>query len=370
MRELHQVQDDSPERSILARLILSNQQVEADPLEELHGLATTAGTEVMDELVQRRPSADHSTYLGKGKVEELRLMVERHDADLVIFDNDLSPAQTRNLEKAVGAKVLDRTELILDIFAAGARTYESRLAIELAQLEYSLPRLKRMWTHLSRQAMGVGMRGPGEKQLEVDRRLAQKRIHDLKQELSKVEQRRERQVKARKEAPTVSLVGYTNAGKSTLLSRISSARPEIADYPFTTKHPNLGIVDVNEEKSFVVADIPGLVEGASEGVGLGDRFLRHVERCKVLLFLLDMAGTDERDPCDDFEHLQKELADYDERLVDKPYVVVGNKRDEETAEANMDRFRKRFPKIEPFFISAVLEEGLSPLRQNLLEHLR
>ncbi|HBV61393.1 MAG TPA: GTPase HflX, partial [Rhodopirellula sp.] len=223
MRELHQVQDDSPERSILARLILSNQQVEADPLEELHGLATTAGTEVMDELVQRRPSADHSTYLGKGKVEELRLMVERHDADLVIFDNDLSPAQTRNLEKAVGAKVLDRTELILDIFAAGARTYESRLAIELAQLEYSLPRLKRMWTHLSRQAMGVGMRGPGEKQLEVDRRLAQKRIHDLKQELSKVEQRRERQVKARKEAPTVSLVGYTNAGKSTLMNALTEA---------------------------------------------------------------------------------------------------------------------------------------------------
>ena len=136
MRELHQVLDDSPERSILARLILSNQQVEADPLEELHGLATTAGTEVMDELVQRRETADHSTYLGKGKVEELRLMVERHDADLVIFDNDLTPAQTRNLEKAVGAKVLDRTELILDIFAAGARTYESRLAVELAQLEY------------------------------------------------------------------------------------------------------------------------------------------------------------------------------------------------------------------------------------------
>ena len=119
-----------------------------------------------------------------------------------------------------------------------------------------------------------------------------------------------------------------------------------------------------------MADVPGLIEGAAENRGLGHRFLRHVERCKVLLFLLDMAGTDERDPCDDFEHLQKELADYDERLVDKPYVVVGNKRDEETAQANMDRFRKRFPKIEPFFISAVLEEGLSPLRQNLLEHLR
>ena len=171
MREPYKVHDDSPERSILARLILPDQRVEADPLEELHGLATTAGTEVVDELVQRRATPDYSTYLGKGKVDELRLMVERHDADVVIFDNDLTPAQVRNLEKAIEAKVLDRTELILDIFAAGARTYESRLAVELAQLEYSLPRLKRMWTHLSRQAMGVGMRGPGEKQLEVDRRL-------------------------------------------------------------------------------------------------------------------------------------------------------------------------------------------------------
>jgi GTP-binding protein HflX len=161
VREPIKVQDDSSERSILARLIFPRQSVEADPLEELHGLAKTAGTEVVDELVQRRAKPDPATYLGKGKVEELRLMVERHDADVVIFDNDLTPAQTRNLEKAIESKVLDRTELILDIFAAGARTYESRLAIELAQLEYSLPRLKRMWTHLSRHALGVGMGGRG-----------------------------------------------------------------------------------------------------------------------------------------------------------------------------------------------------------------
>jgi len=170
VRELHKVLDDSPERSILARLILPKHTVTADPLEELHGLAMTAGTEVVGELVQRKPTPSHSTYLGKGKVEELRLMAEQHDAEVVIFDNELSPAQIRNLEKAIEVKVLDRTELILDIFAAGARTHEARLAIELAQLEYSLPRLKRLWTHLSRQAMGVGMRGPGEKQLEVDRR--------------------------------------------------------------------------------------------------------------------------------------------------------------------------------------------------------
>ena len=171
--------------------------------------------------------------------------------------------KTRNLEKAVGAKVLDRTELILDIFAAGARTYESRLAIELAQLEYSLPRLKRMWTHLSRQAMGVGMRGPGEKQLEVDRRLAQKRIHDLKQELSKVEQRRERQVKARKQAPTVSLVGYTNAGKSTLMNALTQADVLAQDKLFATldtrtrrwQLPGWGTVLLSDTVGFI-RDLP------------------------------------------------------------------------------------------------------------------
>jgi len=130
----------------------------------------------------------------------------------LVFDNDLSPAQTRNLEVELGIKVIDRTELILDIFATHAQTYESRLAVELAQLEYSLPRLKRMWTHLSRLKMGVGMRGPGEKQLETDRRLVEKRIHDLKKELEKVEQRKERQVGSRKETMTVSLVGYTTVG--------------------------------------------------------------------------------------------------------------------------------------------------------------
>ena len=141
----------------------------------------------------------------------------------MIFDNDLVPGQTRNLEQAVGVKVLDRTELILDIFASNAQTYEARLAVELAQLEYSLPRLKRMWTHLSRMKMGIGMRGPGEKQLEVDRRLVEKRIHELKRDLHAIERRKERLVAARNDRLTVSLVGYTNAGKSTLMNALTGA---------------------------------------------------------------------------------------------------------------------------------------------------
>ena len=222
------------ESAVLVGVFLDAPDDPEHPLAELAGLAATAGARVAAELTQRRERPDQTTYLGSGKVRELTALVERHDADVVIFDNDLSPAQTRNLERAVGVKVLDRSEVILDIFAARARTYEARLAVELAQLEYSLPRLKRMWTHLSRLKMGIGMRGPGEKQLEVDRRLVEKRIHDLKTELDEIHGRRERQVASRHDHMTVSLVGYTNAGKSTLLNALTGADELAADKLFAT----------------------------------------------------------------------------------------------------------------------------------------
>ena len=187
------------ERTVLVGVYINAPANPKDPLLELSGLAITAGADVVAELVQRRHEPDQRTYIGRGKLKELLSVIEHYDADVVMFDNDLSPAQTRNLEHELNCKVLDRSEVILDIFAARARTYEARLAVELAQLEYSLPRLKRMWTHLSRLKMGIGMRGPGEKQLEVDRRLVEKRIHDLKQELLVIHRRRERQVAARRE---------------------------------------------------------------------------------------------------------------------------------------------------------------------------
>ncbi len=212
------------ERCILVGVLLPHGVYNPDdPLDEIRGLAETAGLTVLASLMQKRATVDVATYLGKGKVEELKNLVEAHEADLIVCDNDLAPSQTRNLEKALGVKVIDRTEVILDIFASRASTHESHLQVELAQLEYALPRLKRMWTHLSRYKGGIGVRGPGEKQLEEDRRLVVHRIQDLKAKLAKVQARKEREVASRGEVPTISLVGYTNAGKSTLMNALTEA---------------------------------------------------------------------------------------------------------------------------------------------------
>lgn len=359
----HHSHHDEPEISILARLILPDQTVENDPLEELHGLAITAGTQVVAEVTQKRSTADHSTYLGKGKVEELRQLVQRHEADVVIFDNDLNPAQVKNLEQAVNAKVLDRTELILDIFAAGARTHESRLAVELAQLEYSLPRLKRMWTHLSRQSMGVGMRGPGEKQLEVDRRLAQKRIRDLRAELSKVERRRELQVAARKEAPTVSLVGYTNAGKSTLMNALTEAGVMAQDKLFATldtrtrrwQLPGWGMVLLSDTVGFI-RDLPHSLVAS---------FKSTLEETRQADLLLHVADASSAQVFEQISAVYKVLEDLG--IEEKDTLLVLNKIDMIASPLVLNRVLDRYPHAIP--VSAKANKGLGPLTEAVGEAL-
>lgn len=224
------------QKAVLAAVVDSSERQSAeDPLEELRGLVETAGVQVVGQLVQNRRTPHPATLMGTGKVEELKMLVQSLGAELVVFDNNLSPSQGRNLERDLETIIVDRSEVILDIFASRARTYEAKLQVELAQLLYFRPRLKRLWTHLERIEGGVGAgRGPGEKQLETDKRLVDKRIDELRRKLSSVEKHRGRMVDQRRDHMTVSLVGYTNAGKSTLMNALTGAEVYAADQLFAT----------------------------------------------------------------------------------------------------------------------------------------
>ena len=360
MLERKLAQAGEKEVAILVRVILpgdrfDTDRIDSDPLNELNGLAETAGSTVVSGLLQRREKPDNATYLGKGKVEELARLVEFHAADVVIFDNDLSPAQTRNLEQALKTKVLDRTELILDIFATHAQTYESRLAVELAQLEYSLPRLKRMWTHLSRLKMGVGMRGPGEKQLEVDRRLVEKRIHDLKTELGKIEKRKELQVNSRRGRMTVSLVGYTNAGKSTLMNALTDAEVLAEDRLFATldtrtrrwQLPNWGPVLLSDTVGFI-RDLPHRLIASFKAT------LEETRQADLLLHVADASNPAVQDQISAVFEVLEEIG-----IEEKDTLLVLNKVDMLESERTLNSILKRYPNGVP--ISAATGHGFDRL---------
>ncbi len=223
-------------KAVLVAVVNSSKTIEKEHvLDELRGLVKTAGVKAVDSLVQFRERPHPATCLGKGKLEELKKSVEAHEAELVVFDNNLTPAQGKRLEAETEAIIVDRSEVILDIFATTARTYEAKLQVELAQLLYFRPRLKRMWTHLERIEGGIGTgRGPGEKQLETDRRLIDRRVAELKKNLKDVGKRRRQTVEHRSGDMTVSLVGYTNAGKSTLMNALTGADVPVADKLFAT----------------------------------------------------------------------------------------------------------------------------------------
>jgi len=353
--EIERADGVASEKAVLVRVILDGQSEGDDPLDEISGLAKTAGARVVSGLIQRRDVPDVTAYLGKGKVEELKSVVEHHDADVVIFDNDLAPSQTRNLEKAVGVKVLDRTELILDIFAGSARTYEARLAVELAQLEYSLPRLKRMWTHLSRIKAGIGMRGPGEKQIEEDRRLVEKRIHELRSELHAVERRKERLVASRSDRLTVSLVGYTNAGKSTLMNALTGAGVYAADKLFATLDtrtrkwmlPSWGPVLLSDTVGFI-RDLPhGLIASFKAT-------LEEARQADLLLHVADAGNPAVLDQISAVYEVLRELG-----IEEKDTLLVLNQIDRLADRSDLAPVLKRYPHAVP--ISARTREGLEKL---------
>lgn len=258
-------------------------------LDELKGLVKTAGVNVVGELVQFRQNPHPATCFGKGKIEELELLVKATAADLIVFDNNLTPAQGKNLEDQLKTVIVDRSEVILDIFATHARTYESMLQVELAQLLYFRTRLKRMWTHLERIEGGIGTgRGPGEKQIETDRRLIDKRVSELKRKLRVVEQRRERTVSSRGEETTVSLVGYTNAGKSTLMNALTDAGVQAADRLFATLDTRTRRWDIPNWGTVLLSDTVGFVRNLPHHLVASFRStLEEARHADLLLHVVD-----------------------------------------------------------------------------------
>jgi GTP-binding protein HflX len=228
-------------------------------LAELARLAETAGAEVASVVVQRLAAPNAGTYIGRGKIDQLRDVIGRDNATLVLFDEDLTPAQGSNLESRLGIRTMDRTELILDIFALRARTAEAKHQVELAQLRYLRTRLKRMWTHLSRMEGGIGARGPGEQQIETDRRLIDRRIARLARELEQISRARDTQRKARREAYRVALVGYTNAGKSSILRGLSGSDVFVEDRLFATLDSATRVCDLGEGMRALVTDTVGFI---------------------------------------------------------------------------------------------------------------
>lgn len=354
--KMTRVESAAGETAILVGVYGMKTVLAEKPLAELAGLAEAANVRPVGELIQRRDRPDMTTCVGKGKLEELRLLVEQTEADVILFDNDLIPAQTRNLEQALKVKVIDRTELILDIFASRAQTHEARLAVELAQLEYSLPRLKRMWTHLERQAGGgVGLRGPGEKQLEVDRRIAQKRIAGLKRELDEIHQRKQREVGARQWSRKVCLVGYTNAGKSTLLNRLTDSDVFVQNLLFATLDtrtrrwflPGWGPVLLSDTVGFI-RDLPHHLVAS---------FRATLEEARQADLLIHVADASNPEVILQIESAVEVLRSLD--MEEKETVLVLNKTDSVERPETLHRLAERYPLA--VFISAKDGDGLDRL---------
>lgn len=273
--------------------IAFDEQPDPEELQEFRELALSAGAEPQALVTGRRHGPDPRLFVGSGKAEEIRDLVQLHQADLVIFDHELTPSQERNLEKFFECRVLDRTGLILDIFAQRARSHEGKLQVELAQLEHLSTRLVRGWTHLERQKGGIGLRGPGETQLETDRRLLGQRIHQIRRRLAKVDGQREqgRRARQRAETPTVSLVGYTNAGKSTLFNRLTGAGVRARDQLFATLDPTLRRVELENGGQLVLADTVGFVSRLPHDlVAAFKSTLQETAEADLLLHVIDAAS--------------------------------------------------------------------------------
>ena len=339
-----------------------------DHLRELSELADTAGAVVVGRLMQQIDRPHPGTYLGAGKIDELRDSVQEQDASLVIFDDELSPSQGKNIEDAIGKRVMDRAELILDIFATRARTSEAKMQVELAQLEYMLPRLTRMWTHLEKTRGGIGMRGPGETQLETDRRLINGRIKVLRERLRDVQRGRAIQRQSRQGEFKASLVGYTNAGKSSILRGLTGAQDVFVENRlFATLDPLTRDVEVADHAHVLLTDTVGFIRKLPHHLVASFRAtLEETREADLLLHVIDAsaAGWEEQRVV-----VEQVLDDLD--VTNRPKLLVFNKIDaleHNELLALEERIRALVPSA--IFVSAVSEGGLEPLRRALASAIR
>ena len=329
--------------------------------------------EVLAEIIQPRETPDPAYFIGRGKLEELEAIVSELKVEAVIFDNDLTPAQTRNLEKALDIVVVDRTSLILQIFAQRAQTKAAKLQVDLAQLQYALPRLTRLWTHLSRLGTGGGtaggsagraggvVRGPGETQLQIDRRLIRTQISRVKKALQKVEKYRRVQRKQRQEMINVSLVGYTNAGKSTLFNALTSEKRLAEDKLFATLDPTTRTLDLPDNQHVLLSDTVGFLKKLPHHlVAAFKATLEEVAEADLLLHIVDVAHPEAESQIDAVDEVLKELG-----ALERPTLMVFNKVDLLEDEAHIQLFRSQYS--DSLAISAQSGTGLEALKELLAE---
>ncbi len=358
------------EQALLVSVTLPDDDLTAaDTLEELAALVEAAGAEVVGTCRQKRRSIHPATYIGKGKAEQIAELIARSGVNLVIFDNDLSPAQTRDLEKIFNCKVIDRSVLILDIFSCRARTYEAKLQVELAQMQYTYPRLTRMWTHLDTVTGGasavraIGTRGPGEKQLEIDRRLVQKRINALRREIDEIDERKKRQIRSRDGHYTISLIGYTNAGKSSLMKALTGTNVHVKDQLFATLDTKTSKWQLNQDHYALLSDTVGFVRNLPHHLVASFRAtLEEAIHADLLLHVVDVSHPQVHAQ---LHAVNKVLEEID--CEDKESLLVLNKTDRPGTQSTVDTLLTLHP--EALAVSARTGEGLEQLSAAVTDRL-